>query len=134
MLPVDDTKVVKNTALWATYFGRFNRADIEILIAEEKSEEQQKLIKTNLKAIKELLSNLKLNIRLRHPGKSSSDLYTEAVNNSLKEQFNLLIIPGWQISKTDDLFGFPEVKIIKEAGELPVLCVNPNRDMYILCD
>ena len=72
MLPVDDTKVVKNTALWATYFGRFNCADIEILIAEEKSEEQQKRIKANLTAIKDLLSNLKLNIRLSRPGKSSS--------------------------------------------------------------
>ena len=134
ILPVDGSKVVKNTALWATYFGRFNQADIEILVAEEKSEEQQKLIKTNLKTIKELLSNLKLGIRIKHTGKSSSGLYTEAVNNSLKEHFNLLIIPGWQISKTDDLFGFPEVKMIKAAGELPVLCVNPNRDMYILCD
>lgn len=133
-LPVNDTKVVKNTALWATYFGRFNQADIEILVAEGKSGEQQKLIKTNLKAIKMLLSSLKLNIRLKRGGKGYDDLYTEAVHNSHTEQFNLLIIPGWQISKTDDLFCFPEVKFIKEAGKLPVLCINPNRDMYILCD
>ncbi len=133
MLPVGDSGVAKNTALWATYFGRFNQADIEILVAEEKNEEQQKLIKTNLKAIMELLSNLNLSVRSKRREKSSSDLYNEAVTNGLKEH-NLVIIPGREISKTDDLFVFPEVKMIEAAGELPVLCVNPNRDMYILCD
>lgn len=133
MLPVGDSKAAKNAALWATYFGRFNQADIEILMAREKNEEQQKRIKTNSKAISELFSTLNLHIRSKHT-EMNNDLCSEAVITSLKEQINLLIIPGGEIRQTDDLFAFPEIKIIKAAGELPVLCVNPNRDMYILCD
>lgn len=131
LLQVNDSKVVKNTALWATYFGRFNRAGIEILVAEGKNEEQKQLIKGNLEPILELFSNLDISILQRS---GSSDFYCDVVKNSLKEPFNLLIIPGWQISKADDLFVFPELELIMAAGELPVLCVNPNRDMYILCD
>jgi hypothetical protein len=136
MLPVDDTKVVKNTALWGTYFGRFNQAYIEILVAKEKSEEQQRLIKKNLKVIKELLSNLKLEVHINQSNQGAVNLYSEAFNNSLNEGFNLLIIPyDRQINITDRISGLPDVpKIIKQAGELPVLCINSNRDMYILCD
>ena len=134
MFPVDASKVIKDAALWATYFGRFNHADIEIFVAKGKNEEQKTLIKSNLKDVKELHSNLDLSISQRHRESSSCDLYTEAAESSLKEQFNLLIVPGWQISKTDDLFVFPELKMIRTAGKLPVLCVNPNRNMYILCD
>jgi hypothetical protein len=136
MLSVDDTQVVKNTALWGTYFGRFNQADIEILVAGEKKEEQQRQIKKNLKVINELLTNLKLKVHINQSDKNAFNLYAEAFHNSLDERFNLLIIPYYQqINISDRISGLPDApKIISQAGELPVLCINSHRDMYILCD
>ena len=134
MLPADDSKATKNMALWASYFGRFNRADTSVFAAEEKSAAHGDRISTNLKSIQELHANLKLKIDVRHTGKSSSRLYSEAVNESLNGKFNLLIMSNRPVNGIDDLLSFPEAKMIGQAQNLPVLVVNGNRDMYILCD
>lgn len=135
MLPVNFRKATKNTALWASYFGRFNQSDIEILVAEEKNGEQQKQIRKNLKFTQELLGRLNVKTQLTQSDQTSFHLPAEAFKKSMDEQFNLLIIPySEQVSLIDMIVGLPESKIIKKAENLPVLCINSDRDMYILCD
>jgi hypothetical protein len=135
ILPVNTRKAIKSTALWASYFGRFNQSDIEILIAGEKNGEQQKQIRKNLKFTQELLGQLKVKAQLTQSDQNSFHLPAEALKKSMDEQFNLLIIPSSeQVSLIDMIVGLPESKIIKKAGNLPVLCINSMRDMYILCD
>jgi hypothetical protein len=59
----------------------------------------------------------------------------EALEFALSENADLLILLGSSvITPLDWLIGLPERKIIRNAGNLPVLLVNPRRDNYILCD
>ncbi len=135
LLPVDYRKAMKNTALWASYFGRFNGASAEILYAKEKNKENSDIICKNLKFIDELLGKVNMKKNLYEAGTGSFGLPFEALAKCRQENANLLIIPASRnISLLDLAFGLPESRILKKSGSLPVLCINPNRDMYILCD
>lgn len=134
-LPVDFRKVMKDTALWASYFGRFNQSGITVLSASEKNKEHAHGIKKNLKFIEKLLYKLNLDIHFETTKKGSFKLPFESLDQCQKNGQDVLIIPSSKnISLVDLIIGLPETKIIKKAGQIPVLCINPKRDMYILCD
>jgi hypothetical protein len=134
-LPVDFRKVMKDTSLWASYFGRFNHSAISVLSASEKDKEGAHGIKKNLKFIEKLLYKLHLDVNFKTTEKGSFGLPFEALDQCKKNGQDLLIIPSSKnISLIDLIVGLPETKIIKKAGQIPVLCINPKRDMYILCD
>jgi hypothetical protein len=135
MLPVDLRKVMKDTSLWASYFGRFNKAEVTVLGATEKDRENAQKIKKNLKFIERLLYKLHLDVHFKSTPKGSFGLPFEALAQCRNDGHDLLIVPSSKnISLIDLVVGLPETKIIKKAGEMPVLCINPKRDMYILCD
>lgn len=135
ILPVDFRKVMKDTSLWASYFGRFNHSKVTILSATEKNSDYAKMIKKNLRFIEKLLYKLQLDVHQRTTSKGSFGLPFEALTQCRGNGYDLLIIPSSKnISLIDLLIGLPEKKIIRQAGETPVLCINPKRDMYILCD
>nr|MBD3621951.1 universal stress protein [Sunxiuqinia sp.] len=135
LLPVDFRKVMKDTSLWASYFARFNKADVTVFPAMEKNKDHAVMIRKNVKFIKHLLTNLKLDFQISNSGKGSFGLPFDALQRCQNEKHDLLIIPSSKnISLIDLIIGLPEAKIIKKANHLPVLCINPKRDMYILCD
>ncbi len=135
MLPVDFRKTMKETSLWASYFGRFNQSQIEILCATEKHTEYKSKTRKNKLFIEQLLYKFELDAQFTQAQKGSFALPFEALNKSKKQEFDLMIIPSSQhISLLDLIVGLPETKLIKKSGDLPILCINPKRDMYILCD
>lgn len=135
MLPVDYRKVMKDTSLWASYFARFNQSGIEALLARESDDENKSMVRKNCKFIEQLLAKFQIEPVVSKSDQSSFGLPFDALTRSQLEDFNLLIIPASQhISLLDLLVGLPETKIIRRAGAIPVLCINPRRDMYILCD
>lgn len=135
MLPVDFRAVMKDTSLWASYFARFNKAEVTVFSATEKDKDHAKNIRKNLKFIEKLLYKLQLDVHFKTTPKGSFGLPFEALKLCRDNGHDLLIIPSSKyISLIDLIIGLPEAKIIKKAGELPVLCINPKRDMYILCD
>lgn len=135
MLPVDYRKVMKDTSLWASYFGRFNQSTIEAMSSNESNNENKIMIRKNLLFIQQLLDKLRVDVEFTTAVKGSFGLPFEALKRCRDDAFNLLIIPASQhISLLDLILGLPETKLIKQAGNTPVLCINPKRDMYILCD
>lgn len=135
MLPVDYRKVMKDTSLWASYFGRFNQSAVEVLSAREKNASNQIMIKKNRKFIEQLLYKLQVDVDFREAQKGSFNLPFEALERCRVDAQNLIIIPASQhVSLLDLVVGLPETKLIKQAGQIPVMCINPKRDMYILCD
>jgi len=135
MLPVDYRKVMKDTSLWASYFARFNQSEVDVFSARETNKENQTMVKKNLKFIEQLLLKLELDVNFGHAQKGSFGLPFEALDKCKNEGHNLMIIPASQhISLLDLMIGLPETKLIRQAAEVPVMCINPKRDMYILCD
>ena len=135
VLPVDFRKEMKETSLWASYFGRFNRSSVQVIGAKEKHPENQNMIKKNVIFIRKFLKELKVD-NIIEEGKSNSwKIQFEALKKSQKGNGDVLIILGSKnITLIDLIIGLPEKKLIKRAGKLPVLCINPSKDLNILCD
>ncbi len=135
VLPVDLRKENSDSALWSSWFGRFNQSEIIAIAANEKSKESQKQIGRNITLAKKLYLKFNVSHKMFKGRKSSLQNSFEALEFALEEKSDLLILLGSSvITPLDWLIGLPERKIVRNAGNLPVLVVNPRRDNYILCD
>ncbi len=103
--------------------------------ANDRSKEGQNNVARNLVFAKRLYKKFKLNHKIFKGTKSSLGNSFEALDLAHSSGSNLLIILGSStITPLDWLVGLPERKIVKKAGNLPILIVNPRKDNYILCD
>lgn len=135
IIPVDYRKASKETALWASYLGRLNQSLVHLIYARETGSDQLGKLNKNLSFIKKFLSSL----NVRHhfiPGKSSSwGIFKETLTNVKTWNGDVMVFAGsTSISLIDLIIGLPEEKIIRIAGDLPILIINPRKDTCIICD
>lgn len=135
VLPIDLRKECSDIALWSSYFGRFNQAEIVVVAANDKGEQEQKQTTKNVVLSKKLFQKFNIKHKIYKGRKSSLSITFEALELALSSGSDLFIILGSSIvTPLDWLIGLPERKILKGAGGLPILVINSRRDNYILCD
>lgn len=135
VLPIDQRREISDSTLWSSWFGRFNQSEITVIAAKDKSREAQKITGRNVEFAKKLFLKFNVRHKIFRGRKSSLQNSFEALDFALSEKADLLVLLGSSvITPLDWLIGLPERKIIRNAGNLPVLLVNPRRDNYILCD
>lgn len=135
VLPVDLRKETKDAVLWASYFARFNNSGVNVLAATDKNKENIRSVTKNILSIKNLFSKLNIAVKVFKGKQNSLNIQFEALELAKSSGADLIIVLGSSyISFIDLLIGLPEKKMIKKAGDLPVLIINPRKDMYILCD
>jgi hypothetical protein len=135
VLPVDLRKETSDSALWSSWFGRFNQSHITVIAANHKNRNSQKEVSRNTMFTKKLFQKFNISHKIFKGRQSSLQNSFEALDFALSENADLLILLGSSvITPLDWLIGLPERKIIKKAASLPVLLINPRRDNYILCD
>jgi hypothetical protein len=135
VLPVDIRKGNSDGALWSSWFGRFNRAEIVVIAANDKNREMQKMVGQNILLIKKLFNKFNIQNKIYKGSNSSLKNAFEALELAKSSGSDLLVILGSStITPLDWVVGLPERKIIGQAGNLPVLFINPRRDNYILCE
>jgi hypothetical protein len=135
ILPIDLRKEISDSALWSSYFGRFNGAEIVVVAANDKDRDDQKQVAKNVVLSKKLFQKFKIPHKIFRGQKSSLGNAFEALElaHTINADF-LTILSSSTITPLDLLVGLPERKIIKKAGNLPVMVINPRKDNYILCD
>ena len=133
--PIDLRKEISDSSLWCSYFGRFNAAQIVTISANDKTQEAKQNVMKNTALTRKLYKKFKIVHKLFRGSKSSLHNVFEALEMALVSDCNLLVILGSSnITPLDLLIGLPEKKVIKAAGKLPVMVINPRKDNYILCD
>ncbi len=135
ILPIDLRKENSDSALWSSYFGRFNQSEIVAVAANDKGKDEQKQVAKNVVLTRKLFQKFNI-LHKVYRGQSSSLRNTfEALELAHNSKADLLVILGSStITPLDILVGLPERKIIQQAGNLQVLLINPRKDNYILCD
>lgn len=135
VLPVDLRSENSESIVWSSYFGRFNGAALVVVAANQKNKDDQKQVNYNAAIAKKLFQKFKIEHKIFKGSKSSFRNAFEALDTALGSDCDLLVILGSSvITPLDWLIGLPEKKIMKKAGNLPVLLINPKKDNYILCD
>lgn len=135
VLPVDLRKENEDSVMWSSYFGRFAGAEIVVVAAGDRRKENQEQVAKNVLMAKKLFQKFSIVHKIYKGQHSSLRNAFEALELAQNSNADLLIILGSSvITPLDLLVGLPERKIIKKAGKLPVLMINPRKDNYILCD
>ena len=135
LVPVDFRKASKETSLWASYFGRFNKSHIQVIYAHETNLDQKNRLTRNVEFFKKFLSSLNVRYSLVEGKSTSWGIWNETLTNAKIWQGDAMIVSGSSsFSLLDLLIGLPEKKIIRQAGYLPVLMINPRKDICVLCD
>ena len=135
LVPVDCRKASKEASLWPSYLGRFNQSVVNLVYSKETDPDQEKILKNNLSFIQKFFSNLNVRHRLIAGESSSWGIFNETLNNAPLWNGDVMSFAGsTYISLIDLIIGLPEEKIVRKAGNLPILIINPRKDVCILCD
>lgn len=135
VVPFDLRKECSESAIWASHFGRFNQAAVVVVAATHSWKEEQNEVTRHVAFAKKLFQKFKIEHKIFRGNTSSLRITFEALDLALSAECDLLVILGSSvITPLDLLIGLPENKIMKKAGELPVLVINPAKDNYLLCD
>ncbi len=135
LLPVDCRKASKEAALWPSYLGRFNQSVVHLIYAKESDPDQFRILKNNLDFIQKFFSNLNVRHRLIAGRSGSWGIFNETLTHATDWKGDVMTFAGsTYISLIDLIIGLPEKKIVRKAGNLPILIINPRKDVCILCD
>ena len=135
LVPIDFRKASKETSLWASYFGRFNKSKVQLIYAHDTDPDQANKLMRNVNFFKKFLSSVNVSFHLVAGKSSSWGIWKEAITNAGQWDGDVLIFSGSStISLIDLIIGLPEKKIIQRAGYLPVLMINPRKDICVVCD
>jgi hypothetical protein len=135
LVPVDYRKASKETSLWASYFGRFNRSQVHVIYAHETNRDQADRLMRNVLFFKKFLSSLNVRHHLVAGKSSSWGICNETLVCAGDWKGDVMIFSGSSsITLLDLLIGLPEKRIVSKAGLLPVMLINPRKDICMMCD
>ncbi len=134
IVPIDHRKESKEKMIWASYFGRFNKALIHLVAPKEKSESYIRTIKATLIFTKKMFEAFTFQYQIVKTNSKSKNINTEAIQISKNLNSDLLILmsnrnPGWIASH----YGPGQLKRILREEKNPVLFINPLKDYYLPC-
>ncbi|MGQ1946770.1 hypothetical protein ACT3CD_06665 [Geofilum sp. OHC36d9] len=134
IMPVSYDKNDKEAAIWVSYWGRFNNSRITLLAATEKYHEAETNVARNILFIKKLFESLKLTFEIKKGTASSARIAEEAIESAAQEGNSLVAITTTKYySITDYFMGPKELHLIKNEQQVPIFCINPRKDLYVLC-
>lgn len=133
--PVDLRSQIRDVLLWTIYFSKYFQAEAIVIGANDKSSGNLGLVKAHLNAFKKSALKFNLNHKIYRGRRNSLSVQYEALEYALAEDADLLVLLGSSVvTPLEWIFGLPEKKIIRKAGTLPVLVINPAREVYALCE
>lgn len=133
MIPIDFRNSTKDATLWGSYMGRFNQSDISLYVANDmKAPEQQQRVDRIVAFVQRFYSQFGFGFRFEKGSKNSWGIHREALERTRPDE--LLIFTGsLNVSLPDHLIGPFEKRIVKKATSA-VLLINPQQELFVLCN
>ncbi len=134
VLPLDETREYKEKVLWASYFSRFYDSTIHILIPECKDAEIQYKINANKRFTDKLFNDFEVKSCVYYSKSKFYDMNKAGIDYAANKGYQLVIIMNTDFySIIDYIAGPAEQKLIVNKYHIPVLCINPRDDLYVMC-
>lgn len=135
IVPVDFKRETKEKMIWASYFGRFNKALIHLFVANHKVESVQRKIKATIIFTKRMYEQFDFDYKIVKSSRSSNWLRQDAFLFSEEFDSDLMVLLS---QKNDGLFnkylGPLEIKKYLRKKNNPILFINPLKDYYLPCN
>ncbi|HRS53745.1 MAG TPA: hypothetical protein P5250_03475, partial [Bacteroidales bacterium] len=134
VLPLDASREYKEKVLWASYFNRLYNSKIHILIPKSKDAELQYKINANERFTDKVFDDFEVERVKYNVEGSVYDIDKISIDYAYKIKAQLVIIMNTAFySLFDYIAGPPEKTLIVNKFQIPVLCINPRDDLYVMC-
>ncbi len=134
VLPLSYNRQTKEKIAWASYFHRLNQSAIHALVPMAKDGFIKTGIYKNTEFLKKMYTTLEIYFKLIVTGKNIHQIDPWAIDYAIEHNAAPVII---LVTPRPDLFdllsGVVEKNIILNPQHVPVLCINPLDDMYVVC-
>lgn len=135
IIPIDFFRESKEKVLWASYFGRFNDANLKVMAATVKDEYLLRQLNNNLKFIKKIFESFDVNYEIIKTSEKQSTIDEVAISSAVKENAGLVIILSTKSYGIVDLLKGPkELGLITNKEKISIMCLNQRDDLYVMCD
>lgn len=135
VFPVDLREQNKDAMKWILWFGKYNHSEIVAVGARDHSRQNRQHVERLLSSLKKLLVKSAIPHKIYRGSRSSLSIHREGLAAAQELDAGLLVLLGSSTYTLLDLvLGLPEEKIVRHAGPIPVLVVNPRRETYLICE
>ncbi|HOZ30699.1 MAG TPA: universal stress protein [Bacteroidales bacterium] len=129
-MSLNSLKEMKEKTGWVTYFAKNIKTWIDIIYYEI---DDSRLV-SNISFCKKFFEKYELVYKKHILPKSRTSINKASLKIAFEENsLCLAIITTKEENLIHKIFGFPETKIISNSIGIPVLCVNPKKDLYVPC-
>ena len=130
LVPIGFLVEEREKGVFCSGMGRFFRSELILMPAHDYGSRA----KENTENIIKLLEKFQLNYKIAEAKKNSFKIEKEALRRSQEFNAGLLLISASRDYGMDDiLFGPKEQRIINES-DIPIMVINPRKDLYALCN
>ncbi len=129
LVPVGFLNEEREKGPFSSSMGRFFKSEIILMPAKDYGSRARK----NMEAIQTLLDKFNLQYKYIDATKDSFKVELEAAQKAKELEADMLIISASRDYGLDDIFFGPkELKVIRQSP-VPVMVINPRKDLYTLC-
>ena len=133
VLPIDIERQAKEKALWAGYFSRFYESTIHVLHCNYPDEGLHRQVADHIAFVEKLYQNLEVKYQLDEVSPQSNiDHYALEFAPMVGATLTVTMMTRYR-TLADILTGSVEKKLVGNAAQFPVLCINQRDDLYVLC-
>jgi hypothetical protein len=143
ILPLDIHCQEKELALWASYFpanfqkncSHISKENIVIHLVYNQYKDTflRQKVQNNIEFVKKMFDNLEVLYRL-HSFTNVGNIHTFGLQFAKKTGNSVLLyLMPEHFSIIDIIFGPVSNKLLGNKEQIPVLCLNPREDIFVLC-
>lgn len=130
ILPMNFKKEAKQKVGWTTYFALNLKLEIDLFYYENPQDN----LKKNIHFTNTFFNNYSFKYEHKPQPKKYKSIEKLAVDYADEiDAFCICLLISSKENLVTKIFGFPETSIITNSAGIPVLCVNPKKDLYIPC-
>jgi hypothetical protein len=124
----------KEASAWAGFWSRTHQARLHIPYPEFRNKTNRQYLQRTLAFVKNLFDQSNVGYEIHPAGCKRKEARSKAIELACSSQNSLLVLPATRLNSPEYVFtGPPEIRLLKNRGNTPVLFVNPRHDMYVPC-
>ncbi|MBP7506603.1 MAG: hypothetical protein KA807_02170 [Prolixibacteraceae bacterium] len=132
IIPVDFRSGTKDSVLWGSYLGRFNGSEITLFKAKDNDNDLSEKVEDGIASALKLYNKFSFSYKVTESNVSSWKIHLKAME--LSDEYDLLIFTGsFNVILPDWIMGPFEKRIVNKLKATPVLLINPQSEMYVIC-
>ena len=132
-IPVSHKKEGKEKLIWAETFCQGKPIKIKLVPAKSEEPLSKAIIQNHLNFACRQLEAANIPYEIIHGSKSSYKIDQEVIEIAAKNKDGMVLITATKhYGPEQEILGPPELKAITNKEMVPILCINPRKDLHVL--